>query len=205
LLATILLGSALIYAALMMAYYLNTGLGQALSMVVAGLITGSFFAVIGWLIHHSEMNYMEKRNLLVTLNAILSIAIFWLAAAIGNGSIFRLHKIENSDAFSLLFGGGIFGILMGFGVLFDYALMSKTSIARLPLLLSLGLVSMMLFWYFLTNGLLFVVSVIIARIGVSVLTNRVLRNDVSQQVKTLGIYAVSLMLIVLPLTAYLSK
>jgi hypothetical protein len=200
----ILLANIAICAILVLVYILDNGLGQAVSMVVAGLIIGSMFTVVAWFINHSQMNYLEKRNLLVLLYVILSIAIFGLAASVANGSIFKLHKIGDLGFFSLAFTGGIFGLMMGCGLLFDYALL-KTSASRLALLVSLLCFSMILIWYFPTDGLLLVISVVITRITFSIFMNRVLIDKISEQVVILGFFILSFTFIVLPLTAFLSR
>lgn len=202
---TVLSSNLLICVVLLSSYSLNVQLGQAISMVTAGLVIGSLFAIPAWLIDRSEMNDMEKRNFLIPLYVILSITIFWLAASIGDGSIFQLHEIEDLDFFSLIFTGGFFGLMMGFSRLFDYALLNNTPISRLALLVSLVGFSMTIVWYSPTNGLLFIASVIAARMILSIFLYRVFGKEIEKHITTLFVFILSLTLTALPLTAFLSK
>lgn len=186
-------------------YALNARLGQVFSMVIAGSVIGSFYAILAWLVNHSQLNYLEKRNLLISLYVVLTVTIFWLAASFGDGSIFKIHELENRDLFSLMFTGGIFGLMMGFGLLFDNALLNRTSTAKLSLFVSLIGFAMMIAWYGASDGMLFVVSVIITRIVLSVFMNQVYADRLEGRAKTLGGFVLSLTLIVLPWAAFLTK
>lgn len=201
----LVLANIMVCASLIIAYALNAGLGQVFSMVVAGSVIGSFYAILAWLVNHSQLNYLEKRNLLIPLYVTLSVAIFWLAASLGDGSIFKIHELENRDLFSLMFIGGIFGLLMGFGVLFDNALLNRTSTAKLLLFVSLTGFALMIAWYGASDGMLFVVSVIITRIVLSVFMNRVYADKMEGRARTLGVFVLSLTIIVLPWAAFLTK
>ena len=197
--------TVLICGFLILSYALSVQLARVMSMIVAGLVVGLIFTITAWPILRSEMNYLQQRNLLMPLYVILSVTIFWLAAVYGGGSIFRVHNLKDISPFSLIFSGGIFGLMMGAGALFDIALLNSTAISKLALVGSLLLFSIMIFWYSFTDGSLFVVSTIIARIVFSVSMNRVYVREIADNLGILRVFVLSLTFIVLPWTAFLSK
>ncbi|MCB9452204.1 MAG: hypothetical protein H6672_12245 [Anaerolineaceae bacterium] len=202
---SVILVNLLICGVLLIAFILNAAIGQIMSMVVAGVIVGAFFTLVSWPISHSQLNPMEKRNWITTLNVVLGIVIFWLAAAWGDGSIFKVHNLEAPDLASIAFGGGIFGLMMGFGLLFDYAMLNQTPLARFGIVASLFGFFMMIVWYFVAEGLLFVISVIAARIIASVFMNRVYADQIKDHLGIVGAVILSLVCIVLPWTAFLLR
>ncbi len=202
---SILCGNILICGILIITYSINSELGRAVSMIVSGFIVSSLLAIVAWFINHSQLSILEKRNLITLLDVILCVVVFWLAAGFGDGSIFKIHKLENPSLADLAFGGGIFGLWMGFGVLFDYALLHQTPLSRFGMLGSLFGFSLMVIWYLPTDGLLFVCSVISTRITVSLLINRILSDKTQNNMMILVIIVLSLTFIVLPWTAFLSK
>ncbi len=193
----------LICGLLLVIYAFNARLGQVFSMVIAGIGVGLIFAFAAWLVNHSQLSLWEKRNLLVSLYVILSIALFGLAAGFGGGSIFRIHQMQGWSLYGLVFSGGIFGLLMSFGVLLDQAMSDEK--AQRTLLIALVGFAIGLVGYFPTGGFLFVVSVLAARIAASILLNRVFVSKIRDQILP-GMALVFLFIVfVLPWTAFLSQ
>lgn len=201
--ASVILAELLICGVLLIAYSLSTVVGQIMSMIAAGLIVGSFFAIVSWPFLHSQINYMEQRNWIGTLNIVLGIAIFWLAVVFGDGSIFKVHELEAPDLARLALGGGIFGLMMGFGALFDYSMLNQTPLARFGMFASLFGFSLVVIWYWLSAGLLFVISAIVARIIASVFLNRIYAEQIKDHLGIIGAGILSLVCIVLPWAAFL--
>lgn len=167
-------------------YAVNPAFGQVFSLIAAGFVISLLFTSVAWLINHSQMSYREQQNLHLPLYIILNIAIFWLAAVIGDGQIFRLHAIEVGSLFSFVFAGGMWGLMMGWGVLFDKALLLRSSLSWLWLIVSLFGFAMMFVWYSPSRGWLLVLSVIITRITLSIVMNRVFADQIEEHLVMIG-------------------